>query len=84
MVQGGTFHNDAVLRAFELELGRDVTRPTISGIMGAFGAALAARDLNLEQSALLSPQALEKFTHTAKPATCGLCTNHCSLTGQRL
>ena len=80
VVQGGTFHNDAVLRAFELELGRDVTRPTISGIMGAFGAALAARDLNLEQSALLSPQALEKFTHTAKPATCGLCTNHCSLT----
>ena len=80
VVQGGTFHNDAVLRAFELELGRDVTRPTISGIMGAFGAALAARDLELEQSALLSPQALEKFTHTAKPATCGLCTNHCSLT----
>ena len=80
VVQGGTFHNDAVLRAFELELGRDVTRPTISGIMGAFGAALAARDLELEQSALFSPQALEKFTHTAKPATCGLCTNHCSLT----
>ena len=62
VVQGGTFHNDAVLRAFELELGRDVTRPTISGIMGAFGAALAARDLELEQSALLSPQALEKFS----------------------
>ena len=80
VVQGGTFHNDAVLRAFELELGRDVTRPTISGIMGAFGAALAARDLHLEKSGLLSAQALEKFTHTAKPATCGLCTNHCSLT----
>ena len=80
VVQGGTFHNDAVLRAFEQELGRDVTRPTISGIMGAFGAALAARDLHLEKSGLLSAQALEKFTHTAKPATCGLCTNHCSLT----
>ncbi len=80
VVQGGTFHNDAVLRAFEQELGREVTRPVIAGIMGAFGAALAARDLRLEQSALLGPAALEKFTHTAKPATCGLCTNHCSLT----
>ena len=80
VVQGGTFHNDAVLSAFEQELGRNVTRPTIAGIMGAFGAALAARDLHLEKSALLSAQALEKFTHTAKPATCGLCTNHCSLT----
>ena len=80
VVQGGTFLNDAVLRAFEQELGREVTRPVIAGIMGAFGAALAARDLHLERSALLGPQALEKFTHTAKPATCGLCTNHCALT----
>ena len=80
VVQGGTFHNDAVLRAFEQELGRNVTRPVIAGIMGAFGAALAARDLHLEQSALLSAEALTRFTHTAKPATCGLCTNHCSLT----
>ena len=80
VVQGGTFHNDAVLRAFEQELGRDVTRPTISGIMGAFGAALAARDLHLEKSGILNAKALEKFTHVAKPATCGLCTNHCSLT----
>ena len=80
VVQGGTFLNDAVLRSFERELGREVTRPTIAGIMGAFGAALAARDLHLERSALLSSQDLEKFTHTAKPATCGLCTNHCALT----
>ena len=80
VVQGGTFLNDAVLRSFERELGREVTRPTIAGIMGAFGAAPAARDLHLERSALLSSQDLEKFTHTAKPATCGLCTNHCSLT----
>ena len=80
VVQGGTFLNDAVLRSFERELGREVTRPTIAGIMGACGAALAARDLHLERSALLSSQDLEKFTHTAKPATCGLCTNHCSLT----
>ena len=80
VVQGGTFHNDAVLRAFEQELGQNVTRPTIAGIMGAFGAALAARDLHLEQSSLLSREDLARFTHTAKPATCGLCTNHCSLT----
>ncbi|MEY8231572.1 acyl-CoA dehydratase activase [Oscillospiraceae bacterium 50-16] len=80
VVQGGTFYNDAVLRAFEQEIRREVTRPVIVGSMGAFGAALAARDLGLERSALLSPRALESFSHTAKPATCGLCTNHCSLT----
>ena len=80
VVQGGTFHNDAVLRAFEQELGRNVTRPTIAGIMGAFGAALAARDLHLNASGLLSEEALQSFTHSAKPVTCGLCTNHCSLT----
>ena len=80
VVQGGTFLNDAVLRSFELELGRNVTRPTIAGLMGAFGAALAARDLHLEKSALLTEEELKTFSHTAKPATCGLCTNHCSLT----
>ena len=80
VVQGGTFHNDAVLRAFEQELGREVTRPAIAGIMGAFGAALAARDLRLERSAILDAKALEAFSHTAKPVTCNLCTNHCSLT----
>ena len=80
VVQGGTFHNDAVLRAFELELGRNVTRPTIAGIMGAFGAALAARDLHLDKSSILTAEDLKTFSHTAKPVTCNLCTNHCSLT----
>ena len=80
VVQGGTFLNDAVLRAFEQELGRNVTRPTIAGLMGAFGAALSARDLGLETSSLLTLEELEAFTHTAKPVTCNLCTNHCSLT----
>ena len=80
VVQGGTFYNDAVLRAFEQELNRDVTRPTISGIMGAFGAALAARNLHLDKSSLLGPEALKDFVHTAKPVTCNLCTNHCALT----
>ena len=80
VVQGGTFHNDAVLRAFELELGRNVTRPTIAGIMGAFGAALAARDLHLDNSSILTAEDLKTFSHAAKPVTCNLCTNHCSLT----
>ena len=80
VVQGGTFLNDAVLRAFEQELGRNVVRPTIAGLMGAFGAALAARDMELERSSLLSETALHSFSHSAKPATCGLCTNHCPLT----
>ena len=80
VVQGGTFYNDAVLRAFEQELGREVTRPTIAGIMGAFGAALAARNLGLERSTLLGPKELKSFSHTAKPVTCNLCTNHCALT----
>ena len=80
VVQGGTFHNDAVLRAFEQELGRNVTRPTIAGIMGAFGAALAAKELHLDKSTLLSAQELKTFQHSAKPITCNGCTNHCSLT----
>jgi predicted nucleotide-binding protein (sugar kinase/HSP70/actin superfamily) len=80
VVQGGTFHNDAVLRAFEQELGREVIRPTIAGIMGAFGAALAAKKLKLDKSSLLSAEELSSFTHSAKPVTCQGCTNHCSLT----
>ena len=80
VVQGGTFHNDAVLRAFEQELGRDVTRPTIAGIMGPSGRPGRPGPAPGEERPALSAQALEKFTHTAKPATCGLCTNHCSLT----
>ena len=80
VVQGGTFYNDAVLRAFEQELGRSVTRPTISGIMGAFGAALAARNMGLDKSSLLGADALADFSHSARPITCNGCTNHCSLT----
>ena len=83
VVQGGTFLNDAVLRSFELELGRKVIRPAISGIMGAFGAALAARDANLTSSTLLIGDALNSFQHSTKPTTCKLCTNHCALTINR-
>ncbi|MCD8052337.1 MAG: acyl-CoA dehydratase activase [Clostridiales bacterium] len=80
VVQGGTFHNDAVLRAFEQELGREVIRPTIAGVMGAFGAALAAKKLALDKTSLLTAEELSHFVHTAKPVTCNGCTNHCSLT----
>ena len=72
VVQGGTFLNDSVLRAFEKELGRDVVRPRIAGLMGAFGAALYARSLGREQSDILTAQELETFTHTAKPLTLSL------------
>lgn len=50
---------------------------------GAYGAALAAKDAGLTQSTLLSAEALASFTHEARPATCKLCTNHCSLTINR-
>jgi predicted CoA-substrate-specific enzyme activase len=80
VVQGGTFKNDAVLRAFEQELKRNVTRPTIAGISGAYGAALHAKDLQLAESSILTEAQLADFIHKAKPITCKLCTNHCSLT----
>lgn len=80
VVQGGTFHNDAVLRSLERELGRDVIRPTISGLMGAFGAALYAKSLHLEKSSLISLSELEEFSYTSKRATCTGCTNKCELT----
>ena len=80
VVQGGTFYNDAVLRSFELELHRDVIRPSIAGLMGAYGAALYAKSLGLEQSSLISLEQLKEFVHTSKSAVCGLCGNHCNLT----
>ncbi len=78
VVQGGTFYNDAVLRAFERELGREVIRPTIAGLMGAYGAALYAQ--RAQRSTLLSPEQLKDFLHTSRAATCHGCTNHCRLT----
>ena len=78
VVQGGTFYNDAVLRAFELERGREVIRPAIAGLMGAYGAALYAMDLR--ESTLISPESLKRFTHTARAAACQGCTNRCRLT----
>lgn len=79
VVQGGTFLNDAVLRAFEREMGKNVIRPTIAGLMGAYGAALYAESA-LTESTLLSPAALASFTHESKSVVCGGCTNHCNMT----
>ena len=80
VVQGGTFLNDAVLRAFEMELKQDVIRPEISGVMGAYGAALYAKQHTHGESRILSAEALRSFTHTVKTVTCKGCANHCQLT----
>ena len=79
VVQGGTFLNDAVLRCFEREIGQEVIRPAISGLMGAFGAALYAQEKSQGTSTLLSPEQLREFSYTAKAATCKGCTAHCAL-----
>ncbi|MBE6727097.1 MAG: 2-hydroxyglutaryl-CoA dehydratase [Ruminococcaceae bacterium] len=78
VVQGGTFYNDAVLRAFERELGYNVIRPSIAGLMGAYGAALYSK--KCVSSSIISADALESFIHTARSAVCQGCTNHCHLT----
>ena len=78
VVQGGTFMSNAILRAFECELGREVVRPEIAGLMGAYGAALRA--MKLESSTLLIAEELESFEHKSKAATCGGCANNCRLT----
>lgn len=79
VVQGGTFLNDAVLRCFEREIGRRVIRPAISGLMGAFGAALYAKECADKKSTLISPEALETFSYTSKNVRCGGCTANCLL-----
>lgn len=82
VVQGGTFLNDAVLRAFEQEMKVDVVRPNIAGLMGAYGAALYAKNKSKGhgKSQLATKQALDSFVHEIKVANCGLCNNHCRLT----
>ena len=78
VVQGGTFYNDAVLRAFEREIGHNVIRPSIAGLMGAYGAALYSK--KCEKSNIIDSEALKSFAHTSKSAVCQGCTNHCRLT----
>ncbi len=80
VVQGGTFLNDAVLRSFERELGHNVTRPKMAGLMGAYGAAIYGKKTAGEASSLLPLADLLAFTHQAKPLLCQGCANHCNLT----
>ncbi len=80
VVQGGTFLNDAVLRAFEQETARNVTRPPIAGLMGAYGAALYAKQNAPEKSTIISPERLDSFTHSVQAITCKGCQNSCRLT----
>ncbi|MDR0804342.1 MAG: acyl-CoA dehydratase activase-related protein, partial [Oscillospiraceae bacterium] len=81
IVQGGTFLNESVLRAFEAETGREVVRPDKAGLMGAYGAALIAAKLSDgEQSTILSLDELDKFTVDKRSARCGKCPNNCLLT----
>ena len=82
VVQGGNFYNEAVLRAFEKEMGVNVIRPDIAGLMGAYGAALyglhkASSD---HVSSILSLQQLKTFTQKTSNVTCQGCGNHCQLT----
>ncbi|MBN1892503.1 MAG: 2-hydroxyacyl-CoA dehydratase [Clostridiales bacterium] len=83
VVQGGTFLNDAILRCFELISKREVIRPNIAGLMGAFGAAIIAKQRCQSpqtKSSLMTADELDQFRMETKTAICPLCTNHCKLT----
>ena len=82
VVQGGTFYNEAVLRAFEKEMGVEVIRPNIAGLMGAYGAALFGRGKARadQTSTLLNRQELADFRQETESRVCGLCGNNCQLT----
>lgn len=82
VVQGGTFLNDAVLRCFEKEIGKNVVRPVIAGLMGAFGAALYAKetvDASKVISDVMSLSELEKFTYSFRSTNCNGCTSKCNV-----
>lgn len=86
VVQGGTFMNDAVLKAFENITGKEVIRPDIAGLMGAYGVALIALNNFNEYedkdviSGILSPSDIENLKIKTTNARCGRCENNCSLT----
>ncbi len=82
VVQGGTFLNDAILRSFEKIAGREVIRPNIAGLMGAFGSALIARSHwdGVSRSSVLSPLELTAFNMETEMTNCLLCGNRCKLT----
>ena len=86
VVQGGTFYNDAVLRAFEKIVGKNVIRPDIAGLMGAYGMALIAKEqyetnLDMEYySTILKQDELDKLDIKINHTRCNGCENHCKLT----
>ncbi|MBR0596728.1 2-hydroxyacyl-CoA dehydratase [Sinanaerobacter chloroacetimidivorans] len=82
VVQGGTFLNNAVLRSIERIIGREVVRPDIAGIMGAYGSALIARENYVEgtESAIIKPNEMDCFTVTNTHTRCKGCENQCLLT----
>ena len=84
VVQGGTFYNEAVLRAFEKLMGVEVIRPDVSGLMGAYGMALlaseAAEELQNQHSTLLDSEGLKSLQVSTSMRNCGLCSNNCMLT----
>ena len=84
VVQGGTFYNEAVLRAFEKLMGVEVIRPDVSGLMGAYGMALlaseAAEELQNQHSTLLDSDGLKSLQVSTSMRNCGLCSNNCMLT----
>ena len=84
VVQGGTFYNDAVLRSLEKITGVEVIRPDIAGIMGAFGAALVARErYEGQDTTMLSIEKINELTYETRMARCKGCTNSCLLTINR-
>jgi len=84
VVQGGTFYNDAVLRSFERIAECEAIRPDIAGIMGAFGAALIARNRHEnKETTMLSIEKINALEYSTKMAYCKGCTNHCRLTINR-
>ena len=81
VVQGGTFYNQAVLRAFEKIAGVDATCPDISGLMGAFGAALVAKNhYTGQESSMLSLEEMLRLSYKSSSVRCGGCGNRCLLT----
>ena len=84
VVQGGTFYNNAVLRSFERIADCEAVRPDIAGIMGAFGAALIARDrCEGRETTMLPIDKINTLQYSTKSAYCKGCTNHCRLTINR-
>ena len=79
LVQGGTFLNDAVLRSFEIETGKQVVRPGIAGLMGAFGAALYAKENVQGASTVITEDELKYFTYSSRSHICKGCTSHCNV-----